>query len=576
MPRFVLAAALALAAVAPAAADDPPAPVRVMSYNIRYGTAKDGENHWDKRKDFLAETVAAFNPDLLGTQETLAFQRDYLAGKLTGYAAFGVGRDDGKDGGEMAALFYRTARFEKLAGGHFWLSETPDTVGSKGWDAALPRIASWVRLKDRSASGTPILFLNAHFDHVGKKARQEAAKLIRAKAAELGAGCRVVVTGDFNAGEGSGPYTALFGPADERPSPFVDTFRVVQPTRGKEEGTFSGFKATATSGERIDWIAASRDWEVKQAAIDRTAKDGRTPSDHFAVTAILAARGREKAVLRPYTKRTNIAHRGASGDAPEHTIAAYELALKHGADYVEPDLQLTKDGVLVCLHDTTLERTTNVAQVFPDRAREVKGRKTWPVADFTLAEIRRLDAGAWKGPQFAGARVPTFQEMIDVVKGKAGIIPETKDPALYGRLGLNMEKALMEVLRANKLDAPKADPKTPVVIQSFSADSLKTLRKDHACKLPLVYLFAGGDTSEARLKQIQEFADGIAPAKPLVLARPEVVKDAHALGMSVTVWTFRSGQTGRFPDVTAEMQHFLMELKVDAVFTDNPDRFPRD
>ena len=120
-------------------------------------------------------------------------------------------------------------------------------------------------------------------------------------------------------------------------------------------------------------------------------------------------------VFAPYTKPTCIAHRGASFDAPEHTLAAYELALKHGADFVEPDLQLTKDGVLVCVHDTTLDRTTDVAKVFPDRAKEVNGRKSWPVAEFTLKEIQTLDAGAWKGKEFAGQKVPTFQQMIDAV-----------------------------------------------------------------------------------------------------------------------------------------------------------------
>jgi len=281
-------------------------------------------------------------------------------------------------------------------------------------------------------------------------------------------------------------------------------------------------------------------------------------------------------LLAPYTRPTNIAHRGASGDAPEHTIAAYELALKYGADFVEPDLQLTKDGVLVCMHDTTLERTTDVAKVFPDRATEVNGKKSWPVADFTLTEIQKLDAGSWKGAKFAGARVPTFQQMIDTVKGKAGIIPETKAPEVYGKRGLNMEKALMAALKANKLDAPNADPKTPIVIQSFSAESLKVLRKDHACKLPLVYLFGAGDWSAEKLKGVKEFADGIAPNKAVVLARPGIVKDAHDLGMSVTVWTCRTGQTGKFENVKAEMTHFLRELKVDAVFTDNPDQFPRE
>src|SRR5262245_17583566 len=132
------------------------------------------------------------------------------------------------------------------------------------------------------------------------------------------------------------------------------------------------------------------------------------------------------AVPWPFTRPTLIAHRGASGEAPEHTLVAYELAQKYGADFVEPDLQMTKDGVLVCLRDTSLERTTNVAQVFPSRSVEAKGKKTWPVAEFTLEEIQRLDAGSWKDPKFAGAEVPTFQQMIDMVKGKAGIIPETK------------------------------------------------------------------------------------------------------------------------------------------------------
>ncbi len=289
-----------------------------------------------------------------------------------------------------------------------------------------------------------------------------------------------------------------------------------------------------------------------------------------------ALRADSPKVFPPYTKPSLIAHRGASWDAPEHTLAAYELALKQGADFVEPDLQMTKDGVLVCLHDTTLERTTDIAQVFPDRAKVVGGKKTWPVVEFTLAEIQNLDAGSWKRPQFAGARVPTFQQMIDAVKGKAGIIPETKAPQVNGRRGLNMEKALMDVLTTNNLDTPGADPKTPVIIQSFSAASLKALRKDHGCKLPLVYLSGAADTTADGLKAVQEFADGIAPNKSDVLARPEMVKDAHELGMSVTVWTFRSEKNGQFKTVRNEMNYFLRELRVDALFTDNPDQFPRD
>jgi endonuclease/exonuclease/phosphatase family metal-dependent hydrolase len=262
--------------------------VRVMSFNIRYGTANDGDDHWSKRKEFLVQTITSFGPDLLGTQETLADQRDYLSANLVGYEAFGVGRDDGKEQGEMAALFFRSERFEKLAGGHFWLSETPDTVGSKGWDAALPRIASWVKLRDRkNANRKPILFLNTHFDHRGKLARQEAAKLIRAKIQVLGADCDLVVTGDFNAEEGGEPYAALFAKDQQSDSPLVDTFRIAKPNKSDEDGTFSGFKASQISGPRIDWIGCSRNWQILSASIDRTERNGHTPSDHFPVTAVL-------------------------------------------------------------------------------------------------------------------------------------------------------------------------------------------------------------------------------------------------------------------------------------------------
>jgi endonuclease/exonuclease/phosphatase family metal-dependent hydrolase len=262
--------------------------VRVMSFNVRYGTAKDGENHWDRRKEFLVETIIAYQPDLLGTQETLGFQRDFLAEKLPGYEVLGVGRNDGREDGEMMALYYKKDRFEKLDGGHFWLSETPDVVGSKSWDSSLPRMVTWVKLRDRrQPNAAPILFLNTHFDHLGKMARLKSAELLRQKIATLGEGCSIIVTGDFNAGEGSEPYQALFGKSEDKESSVVDTYRVVHPKREPTEGTFSGFKSDATDGARIDWIGVSRDWKIVEAAINRTSRDGRTPSDHFPITAVL-------------------------------------------------------------------------------------------------------------------------------------------------------------------------------------------------------------------------------------------------------------------------------------------------
>lgn len=280
--------------------------------------------------------------------------------------------------------------------------------------------------------------------------------------------------------------------------------------------------------------------------------------------------------MYPHPK-INIGHRGACAYAPEHTFASYRLALEMKADFVEPDLQVTKDGVLICMHDTTLDRTTNAKEVFPDRSREVNGKKRWVISDFTLAEIKTLDAGSWFDKKFAGEKVPTLQEMIDLVRGKVGIIPETKSPEAYEKSGLSMEKLLMELLKKNGLDKPGADPKTPVVMQSFSLPSLRKIKKEFGCELPLMYLFdrAGPElVSEENCKKLKLEIDGIGPNKSIVLNRPEVVKNAHAAGLTVTIYTCRAKNTGNFPDVKTEMKHYL-DLGVDAIFTDNPDQFPR-
>ena len=179
---------------------------------------------------------------------------------------------------------------------------------------------------------------------------------------------------------------------------------------------------------------------------------------------------------QPRAKKQLIAHRGASGYAPEHTLDAYRLAMTQGADFVEQDLAVTKDGELVCIHDLTLERTTNVEDVFPDRVGAGSGAAVrtsagWS-ADFTLAEIKRLDAGSWFDPKFAGARIPTFQEAIDLVRGKAGLYPELKDPAFYRDRGVHPDVLLAAALEKNHLIG---DPTTPVIIQSFDEVTIKAL-----------------------------------------------------------------------------------------------------
>ena len=281
------------------------------------------------------------------------------------------------------------------------------------------------------------------------------------------------------------------------------------------------------------------------------------------------------------SRKILVAHRGASAYTPEHTLESYQLALKQGADFVEQDLQITRDGVLVCLHDLTLERTTNVKEIFPTRFREepVDGTPTrrWYVSDFTLREIKQLDAGSWFDVRFKGARVPTFQEAIDLVRGKAGLYPETKAPEVYGGRGFDMERLVLDVLKKNRLITRSPARNTPVIIQSFSPESLRKFFGTLETKLPLVLLV--GDEARARwlteagLAAAKQFASGIGPAKALV--DKSLVMQAHALGLSVTPYTFRSSNTGRFKTVREEMSYYLYSLGVDALFTDNPDLFPR-
>ncbi len=278
--------------------------------------------------------------------------------------------------------------------------------------------------------------------------------------------------------------------------------------------------------------------------------------------------------LAQYKQKTLVAHRGASAYAPEHTLEAYRLALQQGADYIEQDLQITKDGVLVCLHDLTLERTTNVEEIFPDRFKLEGTTKRWYVSDFTRKEIQQLDAGSWFEAKFAGAKVPTWQEAIDLVRGKAGLFPETKGPEVYGSRGFDMEKLVLAQLRKNKLP----DKKTPVLIQSFSPESLRKMKVELKTKVPLILLISPLQkewlTADG-LKKAKEFVIGIGPAKNLLDGKPELVKLAHDTGLSVTPYTSNEKTKGRFASARAEMQYFLYTLGVDALFTDNPDQFPR-
>lgn len=281
--RFVLAACLAAAtwaAVPPGRAQTPAAlTLRVMSFNIRYGTANDGANHWDKRKALVAEVIADARPDVLGVQEALYPQIAYLLQVLPGYAMVGVGRDDGVRAGEYSALLYRTDALTVARSDTFWFSDTPDRVASTSWGNTITRICTWAQFT--SADGRPLYVYNVHLDHQSQPSRERSAALLRARIEARDPKAPVVVTGDFNAGEKNVAVTTML-----RGGLLRDTFRVAQPT-ASPVGTFTGFTLDRIDGEKIDYIFATPDWDVIEAAIVRTSRDGRYPSDHFPVTATL-------------------------------------------------------------------------------------------------------------------------------------------------------------------------------------------------------------------------------------------------------------------------------------------------
>ena len=259
--------------------------LNVMSFNIRYGTADDGDDSWQHRRDAVIEVIEAFRVDVLGLQEALHFQLEELAEALPRYRRVGVGRDDGIESGEYAAILYDAARFEAVEQGTFWFSEQPEEPGSTSWGNDIPRICTWARLRD-AESGRAFYVYNVHWDHRSQPSRERSAELLLERIEERGAPQDpVIVTGDFNAGEDNPAFRALLR---STAAPLADTFREVRPDAA-DVGTFNGFEG-ATEGDKIDAVLASPQWAVMAADIVRSTRDGRYPSDHFPVIATLLLR----------------------------------------------------------------------------------------------------------------------------------------------------------------------------------------------------------------------------------------------------------------------------------------------
>lgn len=286
--RIGLAWLLTVLVVVVAGADDPPRadedPLSVMSFNIRYGTARDGDDVWPNRNDLVFQVMRDADADVIGLQEALKFQLDEVLEALPDYDFVGVGRSDGKAAGEYAAILYRRDRFEVVADGTFWFSNTPDVPGSKSFGNEITRICTWARFRDR-VTNTVFMVCNVHFDHRSQPSREKSAEMLRSRAEARPEGEPVILMGDFNAGESNKAMVTLRGSGE---TAFLDTFRVVHPT-ADDDGTFNGFDGK-TDGERIDSILVDRSWTIEAAEIVRTNDDGRYPSDHFPVTAVLQVR----------------------------------------------------------------------------------------------------------------------------------------------------------------------------------------------------------------------------------------------------------------------------------------------
>ena len=259
--------------------------MRVMSFNIRMNTPADSSDAWPYRKDMAASMIRFHKADLAGLQEALPEQVEDLEKRLPEYSWFGVGRDDGVNRGEFSCIFYRKERFQKMDGNTFWLSEIPDQPGM-GWDAACPRIVSWVKLKD-ILTGKIFYYFNTHFDHRGKQARRESAILLRKQINLLAANEPVVITGDFNCDQESIPYKILTGKGENIPGDnLIDSKSIAAYPHHGPTTTWSGFKSAFWPGRlAIDHIFVGTGIDVIFHGTLSDTFDGRFPSDHLPVIA---------------------------------------------------------------------------------------------------------------------------------------------------------------------------------------------------------------------------------------------------------------------------------------------------
>ena len=251
--------------------------ITVMSYNIRMDTPADGPNAWPKRKSWVVQIIKDATADLVGLQEVTTPQMEFLVKQLP-YGHYAVGRDNGANKGERCAIFYNSNRFELLDNGTFWLSKKPHEPGSKSWDAAITRIASWVKLRE-TGTGKELYFYNTHFDHKGEEARYYSMLLLKKQIRERADKIPVIVAGDFNFVPQSRPYNEI----NSTSSDYVLRDCFLEALEKDGELTCCGFDANNKNCSRIDYVLVSSAFEVQSYQVLAQSKKGSYASDHLPV-----------------------------------------------------------------------------------------------------------------------------------------------------------------------------------------------------------------------------------------------------------------------------------------------------
>ena len=255
------------------------AKINVMTFNLRYLNDSDASPHtWEERRSTVRQVIRKEQADIIGTQEAVYQQVKDVASDLPNYDWIGQGREGGNEG-EFMSIFYNENRFTPLEYDHFWLSDTPDVVGSISWGNTIPRMVTWVKFLD-TKSNEEFYFVNTHFDHMSEKAREKSAELISERVKEFDQDLPILLTGDFNAGPDSVPHDILLNEGG-----FVDTFTAADKTINKALGTFNGFDDPTGGGadNRIDWILSKGNVDIDTTEVVNYQKNGQYPSDHYPV-----------------------------------------------------------------------------------------------------------------------------------------------------------------------------------------------------------------------------------------------------------------------------------------------------